>query len=215
MDEVIGNHQLVLLGEGTHGTREIFQLKDKIVRYLIDQKGFSTLGIEYDLIDGVYVDRYIHNQSADLYQALDQQRGWVWNTEELATLIQWLAEYRIAGGEIDYYGIDLFELTQSAEVSLRYLEKAGKMSPLFSDAWRDSFGKDVSFYASDPDAFYSALGEAGLSGNYRLVELMQWLVDAFGTREAVATDPEDWRFHRQLALTALNRSRHLLQFNYD
>lgn len=216
LEQIIGNHQLVLLGEGTHGTREIFQIKDKIVRYLIDQKGFSTLGIEYDLIDGVYVNRYIHDQTEDLYHALDQQRGWVWNTEELATFIQWLAGNNARGEGVDYYGIDLFELVRSAHSALEYLRKNEVNPTLFSEAWQASFGQSLSFYASDTDSFYTALDEAGLEGNYRLVELMQWIADEFSSiKNGARSDTSDWRFHQQLARTALNRSRHLLQFNYD
>jgi erythromycin esterase-like protein len=42
----IGSAQLVCLGEATHGTREFFKLKHRVLEFLVTQKGFTVFGIE-------------------------------------------------------------------------------------------------------------------------------------------------------------------------
>jgi erythromycin esterase-like protein len=42
----IGDPQIVALGEGSHGTRQFWQLRQKLTRYLVEKKGFSAILME-------------------------------------------------------------------------------------------------------------------------------------------------------------------------
>src|SRR5204862_2665120 len=42
----IGNARVVGLGEATHGTREFFQLKHRMMEYCVSQLGFTVIGFE-------------------------------------------------------------------------------------------------------------------------------------------------------------------------
>jgi hypothetical protein len=44
--QMIGSARLVGLGEGTHGTREFQRMKHRMLRYLVEQKGFTQFAIE-------------------------------------------------------------------------------------------------------------------------------------------------------------------------
>lgn len=50
----IGAARVVLLGEATHGTSEFYQMRDRILRALIQRKGFSFIAIEGDWPDDLY-----------------------------------------------------------------------------------------------------------------------------------------------------------------
>jgi len=217
MDAVIGNKKLVLLGEGTHGTKEIFQIKDKIARYLIQNKRFSKLGIEYDLIKGYRVNEYIHEQNDDLYGALNEQRGWVWNTEEIADMIKWLRSTNAKGIPVDYYGIDMFKLLASAQEACGFLAKNDIQEvKVVLENWQQLFGKELSYHVENSKAFYGILDTAQLTLNYQLIELMQLLVDLYDNNAEALTaniSQRAWKEKKQLAKTALIRSKHLLQFN--
>src|SRR5207244_12047239 len=46
MESTIGNARIVAMGEATHGTREFFQLKHRMLECLGDKKGVTAFGIE-------------------------------------------------------------------------------------------------------------------------------------------------------------------------
>jgi erythromycin esterase-like protein len=45
----IGDARIVSLGEATHGTREIFQMKHRLVEYLASELGFTIFSIEANI----------------------------------------------------------------------------------------------------------------------------------------------------------------------
>src|SRR6185503_1657226 len=44
--ELVGRARIVALGEATHGTREFFQLKHRLLEYLVARQGFTVFAIE-------------------------------------------------------------------------------------------------------------------------------------------------------------------------
>src|SRR5512145_1222218 len=43
---LVGDARIVSLGEATHGTREFFQMKHRILRFLVERMGFTAFAIE-------------------------------------------------------------------------------------------------------------------------------------------------------------------------
>src|SRR5215471_6331183 len=43
---LIGDARIVSLGEATHGTREFFQLKHRMIEYCVSRLGFTMIGFE-------------------------------------------------------------------------------------------------------------------------------------------------------------------------
>ena len=46
LQAIVGNARIVALGEATHGTREFFQLKHRMLEFLVSEMGFTIFGIE-------------------------------------------------------------------------------------------------------------------------------------------------------------------------
>src|SRR4051794_25977935 len=46
LKKVIGDARIVSLGEATHGTREFFQLKHRMLEFLASEMGFTIFSIE-------------------------------------------------------------------------------------------------------------------------------------------------------------------------
>src|SRR5205807_1370637 len=44
--KAVGNSRIVSLGEATHGSREFFQMKHRLLEYLVREKGFTVFAIE-------------------------------------------------------------------------------------------------------------------------------------------------------------------------
>ncbi|MGH9424623.1 MAG: erythromycin esterase family protein, partial [Thermoanaerobaculia bacterium] len=64
MDRV-GNADLVLLGEASHGTHDFYQARADITRRLIVDRGFTAVAVEADWPDAFRVNRYVRWQSDD------------------------------------------------------------------------------------------------------------------------------------------------------
>jgi hypothetical protein len=57
--DAVGDARIVALGEATHGTREFFQMKHRLLEYLVREKGFTVLAREQNWPDALALDRYI------------------------------------------------------------------------------------------------------------------------------------------------------------
>src|SRR4029077_9519365 len=49
LQDLIGDAHIVALGEDTHGTREFFRMKHRIIEYLASQMGFGIFAIEANM----------------------------------------------------------------------------------------------------------------------------------------------------------------------
>src|SRR5216684_6674973 len=59
LKKIIGNARIVALGEATHGTREFFQLKHRILEFLVAEQGFTVFAIEANWPESLAVDDYV------------------------------------------------------------------------------------------------------------------------------------------------------------
>ncbi len=65
LEQIIGNARVVALGEATHGTREFFQMKHRILEFLVREMGFTTFGIEATWAEANRVNDYVHTGVGD------------------------------------------------------------------------------------------------------------------------------------------------------
>src|SRR5687768_14099264 len=56
---LIGDARYVLLGEASHGTHEYYTWRAELSKRLIQEKGFSFIGVEGDWPDCYRVNRYV------------------------------------------------------------------------------------------------------------------------------------------------------------
>ena len=62
---VIGNARIVSLGEATHGTREFFQLKHRMLEFLATEMGFTIFSIEANMPEAYRLNDYVLNGTGD------------------------------------------------------------------------------------------------------------------------------------------------------
>ncbi len=106
--EVVGSTRVVALGEATHGTREFFQLKHRLLEYLVSELGFTVFAIEANWPESEAVDEYVRTGKGDPAQALAGLYFWTWDTEEVLDLIRWMREWNSVPGhrQVRFYGVD-------------------------------------------------------------------------------------------------------------
>ena len=108
LGQIVGNARIVELGEATHGTREFFQLKHRIIEYLAAQKGFTIFSIEANMPEAYRLNDYVLHGVGDPRQLLGGMYFWTWNTQEVLDMILWMREFNQSGkGHIEFTGFDM------------------------------------------------------------------------------------------------------------
>jgi erythromycin esterase-like protein len=128
---LIGDAQLVFLGEASHGTHEFYRERARITRRLIEERGFNAVAIEGDWPDAYRACRYAigydDDPNADSALAGFQRfPNWMWRNEDVVPFIDWLRAYnstRQPENRTSFYGIDLYSLYRSIYAVIAYLDK--------------------------------------------------------------------------------------------
>src|SRR5687768_8995436 len=89
----IGGARIVSLGEATHGTREIFQMKHRLTEFLASQLGFTIFSIEANMPEAYRLNDYVLHGKGDPKALLKGMYFWTWNTEEVLAMIEWMRQF--------------------------------------------------------------------------------------------------------------------------
>lgn len=108
--KAVGNAKIVALGEATHGTREIFQMKHRLLEYLVKEKGFTVFAIEANWPESMAADRYIKTGEGDPRKALKDMYFWTWQTEEVLAMLEWMREFNKAPGDHPILSFTAFDM---------------------------------------------------------------------------------------------------------
>jgi len=127
--KAVGNAPIVALGDATHGTREFFQLRRRLLEYLVTEKGFTLFAIEANWPESLAVDRYIKTGQGSAKAALASLQFWTWNTEEMLDLIEWMHGYNQAPGNHPILTFSSFDMQSSHGAAQMVLDYLGKYSP--------------------------------------------------------------------------------------
>jgi erythromycin esterase len=123
---MVGDAHIVALGEATHGTREFFQMKHRMLEYLVTEKGFTAFAIEASMPEAFDVDAYVLGGPGDATKALDALYFWTINTEEVLDLIEWMRAYNLDPAhtrKVHFYGFDMQSPARAAKRALAYVRK--------------------------------------------------------------------------------------------
>ncbi len=129
--EAIGDAEVVLIGEASHGTHEFYRTRAELTKALIQRAGFNIVAVEADWPDAYRVNRWVRYASDDrdpesaLGDFLRFPR-WMWRNTDVVDFIAWLREFngtQPAAAHTGFYGLDLYSLHASADAVLAYLKK--------------------------------------------------------------------------------------------
>jgi erythromycin esterase-like protein len=124
-------HDLVLLGEASHGSHEFYAERAAVTKALIEEGAIHAVAIEGDWPDAYRVNRYVTGAStdADAAAALDGFRRfptWMWRNRPVLDFVHWLREFndeRPRDERVRFYGLDLYSLAASIEAVIGYLSE--------------------------------------------------------------------------------------------
>jgi erythromycin esterase-like protein len=212
----IGECQVVLLGEASHGTHEFYRERALITRRLIEEKGFNAVAIEGDWPDAYRVHRFIRGSGndANAREALgDFTRfpAWMWRNLDVLDFIEWLRDFNQTieprQDRVGFYGLDLYSLHASIRAVLDYLDRVdpeGAQRARHRYACFDHFGEDTQTYGYATTFGLAENCEAEVV--QQLVEMRRRAAD-LASRDG-SVDPDDYLFAEQNARLIQNAERY-------
>lgn len=125
----VGDARVVALGEATHGTREIFQMKHRLLEYLVKAKGFTVFAMEANWPECEAADRYVKTGEGDPATALEDMYFWTWQTEEVLAMLEWMRAFNQQPGDHPMLSFTSFDMQTYTVASRRVSEYVKRYSP--------------------------------------------------------------------------------------
>jgi len=108
LKRVIGDARIVELGEATHGSREFFQLKHRMLEFLATEMDFTIFSIEASMPEAYRLNDFVLEGKGDPAQLIKGMYFWTWNTEEVLDMVLWMREFNKSGkGRVEFTGFDM------------------------------------------------------------------------------------------------------------
>lgn len=124
--QILQDVRIVGLGEGTHGTREFFQVKHRLLEFLVEEMGFTVFAMEIDQGAAKAINEFVLLGRGDRAELLAAQSMWQWDTEEVAAMLDWMREYNRAapeGRRIRFAGFDFQVNDRGRDDVIAYLRQ--------------------------------------------------------------------------------------------
>src|SRR5687767_13332527 len=111
----IGDANVVMLGEASHGTHEYYTWRSYISKKLITEKNFNFIAVEGDWPDCYEVNRFVKNYPGtkqsikEVLNTYDRWPTWMWANWEVAALAEWLQNFNANNDrsiKVGFYGLD-------------------------------------------------------------------------------------------------------------
>jgi len=199
--DLVGDAQLVLIGEASHGTSEFYAARAQITRRLIEDRGFGAVAAEADWPDAYRVNRYVRGGGDDAtaeeaLRRFERFPTWMWRNAAVLDFVGWLREHNGRPGRDErakagFYGLDLYSLYRSVHEVISYLDR---VDPAAADRARKRYACFDQF--SDDDAqvygFAAAFGageECEREVVAQLVDLQRHAVE-YARRDGLMADDE-------------------------
>ena len=133
-DSLIGmarGARLVLLGEPTHGSHEVYRERARISQRLVEELGFQAIVWEADWPDAERAGSYARDGTGAerAEQALDgfaRFPTWMWRNTAVVEFVRWLRgrnSQASAKKRAGIYGMDLYSLYASIRAVIDYLDR--------------------------------------------------------------------------------------------
>lgn len=136
LKKIVGDARIVALGEATHGSREFFQLKHRVLEFLATQMGFTIFSIEANMPEAYKLNDFVLNGNGDPAALIKGMYFWTWDTQEVLDMVLWMREFNQSGkGRVTFTGFDMQTPTVAARIVRDFVDKADpEYAPALADA---------------------------------------------------------------------------------
>lgn len=116
--------QVVGLGEASHGISEFFKMKSALIKFLVEEEGFSLVMIEATFGESVFLNQYISGERDDIDSVLKGMPLWYFQVEEFRELLIWLRKFNSTREKkVQLFGLEMQYVDRSLLHIKNYLNK--------------------------------------------------------------------------------------------
>ena len=124
LKKIVGDARIVSLGEATHGTREFFQMKHRMLEFLASEMGFTIFSIEANMPEAYKLNDFVLTGNGDPVKLIKGMYFWTWDTQEVLDMVLWMREFNKAGkGRVEFTGFDMQTPNVAAGIARDFLAK--------------------------------------------------------------------------------------------
>jgi erythromycin esterase len=141
-----GAGRFVAIGEASHGTHEYYTTRARLSIRLIEEQGYTWIGVEGDWPDCRRINRWVRGQSGQdtgvhaMLAGFERWPTWMWANEEVAGFLDWLRGWnseRPMEERVGFYGLDVYSLWDSLREIIGWLQvNAPDAVPAAMRAWQ-------------------------------------------------------------------------------
>ncbi|MCX6303662.1 MAG: erythromycin esterase family protein [Bacteroidetes bacterium] len=127
VENLVKEKVIIGMGEATHGTKEFFNMKAKMFKFLATHCGFKVFAIEATYGGTLEINDYVLYGKGDVLSAMKGMEFWTWDTEEVKELIEWMKRYnheKPEGEKLKFYGFDCQSFKGPGNALADYVRKA-------------------------------------------------------------------------------------------
>ncbi len=151
--------RIIGLGEASHGAREFFEFKNRLIPYLVTEHGLQSVAFEgFEFGQAQDIDRYVTTGEGDPETLLSSSV--MYRVETVRDLLLWLRDYnrdKPAGEQVRFFGIDLTRYAGQPDALVAGLQA-------FLPELADSVATTLAGYEAALDQYYE-LDQATLIEN--------------------------------------------------
>ncbi|WP_119068085.1 erythromycin esterase family protein [Aggregatilinea lenta] len=125
LKDAIGDARIVALGEPTPGVHEFFAVRQRLVELLVEDMGFTVLGLEIGFVPAEHLNAYLQTGDGDPADLVAAVAEWSWYTQEVLDLIAWLRAYNVAHPDqpVQIFGFNTLDVVEPRDAVLAYLRE--------------------------------------------------------------------------------------------
>jgi erythromycin esterase len=158
LGDVVEGTRVVALGEATHGTKEFFQMKHRILEYLVTQMGFNMFAIEASWPEANLVNDYVQTGKGDPARLLAGLYFWTWNTQEVLDMILWMRRHNEnagSGPKVSFFGFDMQYPRMAMDNVVAYLQRVDQSMMMSAVTFYEAFRP-----YQDSESIYRSLSDS-------------------------------------------------------
>lgn len=139
--EIVGDTRVVSIGESTHRVHEFYQIRHRVVRFLVTRLGFSGFVMESGFPEGLAVDDWVLGGAGDLSALLHTGITYhMGKCVEMREQLEWMRAYNASHDhKVRFYGMDVPDSSASALPSIKAaLSLLDDVDPAYAQVVRTS-----------------------------------------------------------------------------
>lgn len=132
---MIGESDVVGLGDISHGTHELHTMKLRLIDFLVREKGFEVVALEAPFPIMNRLNAYVQGGPGDSRAMLREMRTLLypfWDAEELVAVVEWMREYNAHRGDRPAVQIAGFDVLEAYAASRSVLEYLNSVDPVYA-----------------------------------------------------------------------------------